>query len=227
MANDHRLSTTRLIAIPALITLAVTLLRLAGELEHWGMPWFSNAGGGGGAIVGISWLPFIFGPYFALRLAKSGDGFESGRKAWKFLALGFCVLLASGVFIALVGSKQMRALGIIGFAGMLVAAFVPRRGWRALGGTLIAYAFAARVPILVVMFLAMRGNGGAGWGTHYDAVDADLARLPFAQKYFYDALLPQMTAWIAWTVIMGALAGLIVVAIVHRRKLPAAAPLRS
>lgn len=223
MTNSNRLSTTRLIAVPALITLAVTLLRLAGELEHWGMPWFSNAGGGGGAIVGISWLPFIFGPYFALRLAKAGEGFESGKRAWGFLTLGFGVLVASVVFLVLVESKQMRALGIIGFAGLLVAAFVPRVGWRALGRTLIAYAFAARVPILVVMFLAMRGNGGAGWGTHYNAVDADLARLPFAEKYFYNAFLPQMTMWIAWTVIIGTLAGLIAVAIARRGRRPATA----
>ena len=33
---------------------------------------------------------------------------------------------------------------------------------------LIAYAFAARIPVLIVMFFAMRG----GWGTHYDAVEA-------------------------------------------------------
>jgi len=43
-----------LIVIPALITLAVTLLRLVGDLEHWPSPWFSNAAGGGGASVVLS-----------------------------------------------------------------------------------------------------------------------------------------------------------------------------
>jgi len=31
----------------------------------------------------------------------------------------------------------------------------------------LAYAFAARIPVLVVMFIAMSANGGQGWGTHY------------------------------------------------------------
>jgi len=43
-----------LIVIPALITLAVTLLRLVGDLEHWPSPRFSNAAGGGGASVVLS-----------------------------------------------------------------------------------------------------------------------------------------------------------------------------
>jgi hypothetical protein len=221
MAGEEKFSITRLVAVPAVITLAVTLLRLAGELEHWSKLGFSNAAGGGGALVGISWLPFIFGPWFAVKLAKGGHGWSSGKRAWGYFGVGFAILFASGAFGALAESKQLRALGIISFVGMLVAAFVMPIGWRALGRTLIAYAFAARIPVLVVMFFAIRGNGGAGWGTHYDAMDADLAKLPFATKFFYDAFLPQMFFWIAWTVLIGTLTGLIAYAIV-RRKRPAA-----
>ena len=70
-------SIVQLILVPSLITLAITVLRLEGELHHWGSPWFNNSAGGGGAIVGISWLPIIFGPYFALKLASSGEGTSS------------------------------------------------------------------------------------------------------------------------------------------------------
>jgi hypothetical protein len=224
MANDNRVSITRLIAIPAVITLLVTFLRLEGELNHWGSPWFSNAAGGGGAIVGISWLPFIFGPWFALRLVKSGNGFASASKAWGYLALGFVVLFASGFVLNIAASGKLRLLAIVGFAGMLVAAFMPLKGWRTLTQTLIAYAFAARIPVVIVMFFAMRGNGGAGWGTHYDAVEQEMAQLPFATKFFYDAFLPQLTFWIAWTVIIGMLAGLIAIAVARRAKRPATAP---
>ncbi len=224
MASDEKLSITRLIAVPAVITLAVTLLRLAGELEHWGMPWFGNRAGGEGAVVGISWLPFVFGPYFAIKLAKAGHGWQSGGKAWGFLALGFAILAGGGALAGTFIHGTMPALGVVGFALILVAAFVPRIGWRALGRTLIAYAFAARVPILVIMFLAMRGNGGAGWGTHYDAMDADIARLPFAERYLYNAFLPQMTFWIGYTVIIGSLAGLVAAAVTRAGKRPAANP---
>jgi hypothetical protein len=59
----------QLILVPSLITLAVTILRLAGERQGWPAILFSREAGGGGALVGITWLPLIFGPYFALRLA--------------------------------------------------------------------------------------------------------------------------------------------------------------
>jgi hypothetical protein len=63
-----------LVLVPALITLAVTLARLFAEFG--GLPsWLASAAaGGGGAVLGISWLPLIFGPYFALRLARSDTG---------------------------------------------------------------------------------------------------------------------------------------------------------
>ncbi|HXH49266.1 MAG TPA: hypothetical protein VNM47_07960 [Terriglobia bacterium] len=224
MANDNRVSITRLIAIPALITLLVTFLRLKGELNHWGAPWFSNAAGGGAAIVGISWLPFIFGPWFALKLIKTGNGFESAKKAWGYLGLGFVVLVASGVIVGVAASKHAMLFAVIGFLGMVAAAFVPFKGWRTLGRTLFAYGIAARVPVVIVMFFAMRGNGGAGWGTHYDAVDPSMPNLPFAQKFLFEAFLPQMTAWIAWTVIVGLLAGLIAAAVARRSKQTSTAP---
>ena len=83
---------------------------------------------------------------------------------------------------------------------------------------MLAYAFAARIPVLIVMFLAMRGNGGRGWGTHYDAVVPMFAQASFARKFFYMAVLPQMTAWIGWTVVLGSIIGVIVAAIVRRGK---------
>ncbi len=222
MTENQKYSIARLIAIPAVITLAITLLRLVGELEKWGMPWFGNKPGGEAAIIGISWLPFIFGPYFAIKLAKSGRGWQSAGKAWGYLGLAFIVAVAGGVVISLVQSRGMRAPQIIGFALLLAAAFVPRSGWGALGRTLLAYAFAARIPVLIVMFIAMRGNGGAGWGTHYDILESGLAHLPFAEQFLYDALLPQMTAWIAYTVLIGMLAGLILVLLTGSHKRAAA-----
>ena len=71
----------------------------------------------------------------------------------------------------LVKSGNSAVLAILGFLLTLVAAFVARVGWRSLGSTLTAYAFAARIPVLIVMFVAMSG----GWGTHYDAVEARFA----------------------------------------------------
>jgi len=67
----------------SLITLGVTLLRLGLELGHAPGWLASNQGGGGHALLGISWLPLVFGPFFALRLRPQ---FESGKALFKPLA---------------------------------------------------------------------------------------------------------------------------------------------
>jgi hypothetical protein len=210
--KDKPISIANLIAIPAVITLAITILRLEGELHGWPKPWFSNAAGGGGAIIGISWLPIIFGPYFALKLAGAGDAPEKMGKPLGYTALGLVVLVLGGVlFAATVAHPSI--LTLIAFPIMLIGAIIPRIGWRSLGNTLIAYAFAARIPVLIVMYLAMRGNGGAGWGTHYDAVEPMFLHASLGTKFFYEAFLPQMFMWIAYTVILGALIGEIITAV--------------
>jgi hypothetical protein len=207
---------SRLITIPALVTLGITILRLVGELEHWPKLLFNPAAGGGFAIVGISWLPIIFGPYFALKLAGAGEGPSTMGKAIGMALAGFGVLILGAVALGLAARSHHPGLTVIGFLVTLVAAFVPRTGWRSLGNTLLAYAFAARIPVLIVMFVAMRGNGGQGWGTHYDAVETTLANASFATKFIYEAVLPQMTFWIAWTVVVGAIFGIVVAAIAGR-----------
>ena len=217
MEERKSISITSLITIPALITLGVTILRLVGELEHWPKPWFSAAPGGGVAIIGISWLPIIIGPYFAFRLAGAGDGPSSVGKAVGFAVLGLVVFFLSGWWAGATFSHPS-ILTLVAFLVMLVAAFIPGIGWHSLGNTLLAYAFAARIPVLILMLLAMRGNGGQGWGTHYDAVAPMFAQASFARKFFYEAILPQMTLWIGWTVALGSVIGVIVVAIVHRGK---------
>ena len=68
MSND-RPDLWRLVRIPALLTLGITLLRLVGdflELPGW---LASRAAGGDSAIIGIVWLAPIFGVYFARKLA--------------------------------------------------------------------------------------------------------------------------------------------------------------
>ena len=67
----------------SLITLAVTLLRLVLELGR-APGWLASAEGGGGrALIGIAWLPFVFGPLFALRLRPQ---VESAKALFKPLA---------------------------------------------------------------------------------------------------------------------------------------------
>jgi hypothetical protein len=221
MADAKAVRTTRLIVIPTVITLAVTILRVVGELKHWPSPWFNAAAGGGGAIIGISWLPLIFGPYFALKLASAGEGPSSNGKAIGF-ALGGLVVLAAGGFLFGSTLKHTGFLTLLGLVLMFWSAFVPGMGWKPLGTTLVAYAFAARIPVVIVMYYAMMGNGGGGLGTHYDRVPPAMAALPAMQKFIYAGLMIQMTLWIGWTAVAGAIVGTIVTAIARRGKATAA-----
>jgi hypothetical protein len=217
-----RKSVWSMIAVPAAITLAITVLRLVGELEHWPTPWFNNAAGGGAAVVGISWLPIFFGPWFALKLVRTGEAPSSVGKAIGFAILSVVVLVGAGFWAGKL-SQNLTNLLLVPFALMLVTAFIPGFGWPSLGKTLLAYSLAARVPVLVVMYVAMSANGGQGWGTHYDVIDPRLASFSFMRKYLYEAFVPQMTLWIGWTVAVGALFGSVAAAVARLGKRPAPA----
>jgi len=217
-------SITSLIVLPALITLGITILRLAGELEHWPSPWFSAAAGGGAAIVGISWLALIFGPYFAVKLAGANAGPASAGKAMGFAFLGLVALFVGGV-VAQASFAHHPTVALLGLLLMLVSAFVPGIGWRALGNTLLAYAFAARIPVLIVMLVAMLANAGQGWGTHYDVAPAGFPAQSLGAKFLHLAVYPQMTLWIGWTVVLGSIVGSIAAAIGQRGRQAAPAPI--
>ena len=58
----------------------------------------------------------------------------------------------------------------------------------------------------------------ANWGTHYDVPPPGFPEMAPLAKWFWIGLVPQMTFWIAFTVVVGMLFGLIAVAIVHRRR---------
>jgi len=215
--TSSKVSIGSLILVPAAITLVITILRLVGELEGWSPILFNKAAGGGGAIIGISWLPIIFGPYFAWKLAMAGDRPTSWGKA-----IGMCgvslVVFVVGAFAFVLGfTRGIAAVTILGFAIELGSAFIPRTGWRSLGNALLAYAFAARIPVVVVMFIAMSANGGQGWGTHYDVAPPGFKVTSFAQKFIDLALLPQLSLWIGWTVIIGGLLGTLYVAVFGRK----------
>jgi hypothetical protein len=192
----------QMILVPALITLAVTLLRLAGELLHWSPSLFNREPGGVGALVGIVWLIPVFGIYFALRLARAGEGPASvGR------ALGW----AAGVFVVTTGltfgsvaavKSPVAQLAIFTVLSWLAIALA-WRAWPALWRVLLAYGLAARIPVLVVMFLAIFLH----WDTHYAKPRPDFPPMGPWGLFFWTALLPQMSIWVYLTIVAGILFG--------------------
>jgi hypothetical protein len=192
----------RLILVPALITLAVTALRLVGELAHWNPVFFSRQAGGAGAIVGIVWLVPIFGVYFARKLLAAGEGPAGAGRA---LGLGFLGLLFVPAAIFLGQALKLSLIPMLPIlaASSLLGAFVASRGWPALGRVLGAYALAARIPVALLMLVAMKAN----WGTHYELGPPGMPAMGLLARWALIGLLPQLTFWIAFTVVVGAIFG--------------------
>jgi hypothetical protein len=196
------ISTGRLILVPAVITLGVTLLRLTGELNRWSPTLFSREAGGAGALIGIVWLVPIFGIYFAWRLSKAGRGPTSRGRGLlhAFVALLFYVALF--ITIVRVVPSMLGRLALLNLAAAL-SAVVAYRGWPELARTEIAYGLSARIPVAIVMFIAM----AAGWGTHYELGPPGFPEMGLVPKWLWIGLLPQLVLWIAFTVVVGSLAG--------------------
>lgn len=198
----------RLILVPALITLAVTLARLAGELMGGSGTLFSREAGGKAALVGIVWLIPVFGIYFALRLARAGQGPPGAARAVGFGLLAFVLnaVLGFAAFAVVKGPVgQLAVFAVTSWIALMVA----RPGWPALWRVLLAYGLAARIPVLVVMFLSIFG----GWDTHYAKPRPDFPPMGPWGLFFWTAMLPQLSIWIWMTIALGMVCGAIAVAV--------------
>lgn len=205
----------QLILVPAIITLVVTLLRLTGERVGWSKALFNPAAGGGLALVGIAWLVPIFGIYFALKLARRGEGPKS---PWRALGMGIVAVVITVAFAFGANALHFglrRQLLVLAVASAIAVA-VAFQAWPALGRTLLAYGVAARIPVALVMLVAIFGN----WGTHYDVAPPGgeyVNQMAPIAKWFWIGLLPQVTVWIMFTVVFGLIFGALAVGLVKPR----------
>lgn len=193
-----------LVLVPAAATLVVTLLRLAGELLKWDPRFFSRAPGGGLAVVGIAWLVPVVGFYFGYRLARAEQSPASLARA---AGLPLAALVVPPILALLaprlgLGGSATGYLVVwaVAAVGTVIVAFA---AWPALGRVLLAYAVLARVPVVAVMWAAIRG----AWRTHYDAPPPGYPSMTPTLRWMWTGVLPQLTIWIAWTVAVGALFG--------------------
>lgn len=209
--SDSNVNVKQLILIPSVITLAVTLLRLIGELQHWPTALFNRSAGGGGAIIGIAWLAFVFGVYFALKLSAAGEAPTSAGRTVGHALLGVALVFGGTVLIAPADATNIRFPGkeLVGLVMMVGGAVLPFFVWPALSKVLIAYGYAARIPVLIIMYFSIKGN----WDTHYSLGPPGVEFSSFWSKFIQIAVLPQMTFWVAFTIVAGTLAGGMAVAV--------------
>ena len=209
----------KLILIPAIVSFAITILRLVGELNDWSPSLFSREAGGGGSIIGISWLVPIFGVYFAMKLIR--DGYPPNGNA-KVIALAVAGAFAGmALMVPFINRGPTDPIAVLmTFVGAGVGVALQSIAWPELFKTLLAYAFAVRIPVALVMLVAILGN----WGTHYDVPPpGGLPEMsPFA-KWFFIGAVYQFSFWIMFTLVIGSLSGG-VAALVMRAKARREAP---
>ena len=189
-----------LVLWPAAVSLAVTLVRLVGERRGWNPDYFSTLPGGGLALVGITWLVPLVGAYFGWELARARTQTPGlvGLVGWNLAALAIGLGIGYGLAKA-VNPSPTRTIVLWAVVSLVVSA-MSLSTWPALGKLLLAYAVAARVPVLLVMAVAIRGR----WGTHYDALQPGFPLLSGPGRWFWTGLLPQTTVWVAFTLAVGA-----------------------
>jgi hypothetical protein len=181
----------------------VTLLRLVGELRGWSPAYFSRLPGGGLSPLGITWLAPLVGLYLGWRVQRAGLRSPSTVRALGLPAAAVVV----GPLVAFLLQRHFKPSWTSGFllwGGVsVVVAALAFAAWPALGRLLLAYALAARVPVAIVMALAI----WRAWGTHYDVPPPGFPAMPQLRRWLWTGLLPQATLWVAWTTASGALFG--------------------
>ena len=180
----RRQSIPRLVLVPALVTLALTQLRLTGDLLGWsemGLPFE------------IAWLVPLFGAYFALQLQKDSSP-PSAARVLRGTLLPLALFIAGLILLR----PTSGGMGLLS----LIAVILVRRTWPRFGNTLLTYAFAARLPVIVTMLAATLG----GWDTDFDVSPYNVLA----------GTLPQLTVWFAFTVVAGSVAASVALA-VHER----------
>jgi hypothetical protein len=162
-------------------------------------------------LFGITWLPLVFGAWFAWKLLASGMRPSGGRLAvLRHGILGALLALAGLRFVVPLAGLPFPPLLLLIWGFMVAGAAVAWLSWPALGRVLFAYGLLARIPVAAVMLFAMLGQ----WGTHYDYVGVAPARaMPLLPRYFWLGFFPQLVFWVAFTVVLGFVgAGVVVLA---------------
>lgn len=193
----------QLVLVPAIISFAVTILRLVGELNDWSPQFFSREAGGGGSLVGISWLVPIFGVYFAMRLIHDGYAPKGNVKVIALAVVGAVAGMA--VIAPFMGRGPTDLIAVVmSFVGAGIGVALQRIAWPELFRALLAYAFAVRIPVALVMLVAIL----ADWGTHYDVPPpGGLPEMSLLAKWLFIGAVPQFSFWILFTLVIGSLSG--------------------
>ncbi|MBI4474299.1 MAG: hypothetical protein HY646_16640, partial [Acidobacteria bacterium] len=165
---------------------------------------FNREAGGPGALIGIVWLVPFFGVYFCVQLARQGRGPKSRGRSLGFTIAGILVFFAISTAAQFHSPSQILTLVLFN-VGAAAGAAVAYQGWPDLGLTNIAYGFSVRIPVAIIMLIAMI----AQWGTHYELGPPGLPPLDLIPNWLLIGLMPQTVFWVSFTVMVGGLFGIL------------------
>ncbi len=186
------------VLLAGILTLGVTVLRLVGELQDWSPALFSKEAGGGGALVGIGWLPIVVGLWFGRRLVQEGHEPPSTLRAVLVALAGALAMMGSIVYVATntPDDQLMDRMGVFMACCplfLLVALF----GWGRAAIAGLVYGILARVPVVVVQYVAIAN----AWGTHYEKVNPALGELDAASRG-QALMMAQLLFWVPFTTLL-------------------------
>jgi hypothetical protein len=204
-----------LVLVPAALTLVVTAVRLFGEVQGWSPRLSSNAPGGGGALLGITWLVPLFGAWFGLRLAQTGSRPARPARAVLLLVVAVAVYASGFRFAGMIGGAtrdglvtQILCMGAVA----VLAAFVSLLAWPTLFVVNTVYGLLARVPTALITWFAVHGH----WGTHYEKFGSrDFADFSDHEAAFWLGFT-QLVFWVPFTAAVGGLFGAVASVLVRR-----------
>lgn len=190
-----------------LLTLAISLLRLWGEVAGWA----TNASGGRFLPLGITWLVFVCGAWFGRRLADDGHPPRT-RRAWLWSLLALLTMLGVAIrgfaplakaepndaTFALLRAAVLRAISVAGIAGAAMFAV-----WPALARQLLVYGLLARGTVLAMTWLGKH----MGWNTHYTKFGPMGIEREGIGETLFSAGIAQIGFWVPFTIVGGVLAG--------------------
>lgn len=200
----------RTIRVPVFLSLAILAARLTGEVLEIDSPWFSREAGGGGSLLGMSWLIPVFGFLFGWKLTAERRAPDRPGLALILNLLGLAFLVGG-----LIGAVQMLDPGILGpalAAVGLVSAVFAWRAWPELAKRLLAYGLVVRATVVAITLVVFPME----LGTHFEAAAPSFADQP-RNTQLLALCMAQLAFWIPGTALAGGLAGSVASMIRGRR----------
>ncbi|MCU0867472.1 MAG: hypothetical protein MUC36_27125 [Planctomycetes bacterium] len=200
-------STLSLVVVPAVLTLIISGLRLAGQINEWNPTVFGRAeAGGGGALLGISWLIFVFGLWFGIRLQRGGAGPRSPARAFGISLFALAVVFGG---MAVLSNMDLMSLpdeqhpgqprGLQWILGLMgVGCLIMFAAWGRAALVLLVYGLLARIPVVLITWFAM----GKDWNTHYTKIPPFFTGIEDADRLSF-LIMPQITFWPMLTILFG------------------------